>query len=71
MTTDDDQLSLVTTSEQRMAYETVLALHLTRLSAWTALPDERTDWDLEQLLDDIRTTALAVRQLRGDEELPF
>jgi len=51
--------------------ESVVEIHLSRLRAWTKLPDERTDWALETVLSELGAAALALRQLRGDADLPF
>lgn len=71
VTTDPHQLALVTPTEQAEAYAALLSIHLDRLRAWSKLPDERTDWALEELLDDIGTAAQALRRLRGEADLPF
>lgn len=57
--------------DEARAYERLVALHLARLKAWTQLPDDRTDWALEQLLEELKTACLAVRRLRGEGDLPF
>jgi len=69
-TTPQDPLPGLAEHERELA-ETALSLHLRRLTTWTHLPDERTDWALEQLLEDLGTAALTLRRLRGDAELPF
>lgn len=71
MTIDPLQTRLLSTEEEAAHYEHLLALQLRRLQTWTKLPDERTDWALEQLLDELGTSALALRRLRGDADLPF
>lgn len=71
MTTEDRQTSLLSRGDEARAYEAQLAILLHRISVWSKLPDERTDWDLEQLLQEIGTAALALRRLRGDADLPF
>lgn len=71
MTTDADQQTLIPRPSEAAIYERALALQLERLSTWTRLPDERTDWELETLLDELAGTARALRALRGDADLPF
>lgn len=71
VTTDEQQLGLVTPEQELQAYEAIISLRLESIRAWTALPDERTDWALESLLDELASAALAVRRLRNDRELPF
>lgn len=71
MATDDAQLSLVSLEDTLRSYERILTLHLERLSTWTYLPDERTDWALEQLLQDIGAASLALRSLRAEASVPF
>lgn len=71
MTTDDGQLELIQPAHEAQAYERLLTIHLERLRAWTALPDQRTDWALENLLDELGTCARALRRLRGEADLPF
>lgn len=71
VTIDRPTLPGMTPEAQAASYERLLSIHLQRLGVWTHLPDERTDWDLEQLLEDIRTASLALRRLRGDADLPF
>ena len=71
MTTGDEQTRLVSLEHEVETYERLVTLHLKRLTTWTYLPDERTDWELEQVLQDLGTTAMALRRLRGDAEVPF
>lgn len=71
VTTEYEQLGLITPQQEAAQHERALDLLLRRLSAWTKLPEERTDWQLETLLDDIGRTALALRRLRGEADLPF
>lgn len=53
------------------AYQQLVETHLACLRAWTTSPDERTDWALEQLLDELSAAAKGLRRLRGDAEVPF
>jgi hypothetical protein len=71
VTTDDGQLELVPLADQVRSLESAVELMLRRITVWTKLPDERTDWDLETLLDELATASLALRRLRGDADLPF
>lgn len=72
MTTDPRQTAILSADDERQAYEAALQIRLKQLAVWTQLPDERTDWDLELLLDEIRAGALILRKLRDQEqELPF
>lgn len=71
MTTDNDQLELIAPAIEIEHYERAVELMLRRLTTWTRLPDERTDWDLEQLLQELGTACQALRRLRGEADLPF
>lgn len=71
VTTDDRQLSLTTLADDIRHLETAVELMLRRLTTWTKLPDERTDWDLETLLSELGAACQALRRLRGDADLPF
>lgn len=71
MTTYPEQPALFEPATEREQYERALGLQLRRLTTWTTLPDERTDWDLETLLNELGATALALRAIRGTEDVPF
>lgn len=71
VTTQDRQLSLTTSADQVRQLETAVELMLRRLTTWTKLPDERTDWDLEILLSELGGACQALRRLRGEADLPF
>lgn len=60
-----------TVDAERQAYEAIVALQLERLKVWSKLPDERTDWALEQLLSELGAAATALRRLRNEAALPF
>lgn len=71
VTTDPDQTTLVPAAEEARQLERLVGIHLDRLRVWTTLPDERTDWALEALLEDLAHAAMALRRLRGEADLPF
>lgn len=71
MTTNEEQLELVQPADEIRTLEVSVELQLRRLSTWTALPEERTDWELEQLLVELGAACLALRRLRGEADLPF
>lgn len=71
MTTDNPQLQLVSDDEQQRHLESRALVLLHRLTTWAATPDDRIDWELEALLDDLRATSTALRDLRGESDLPF
>nr|CRY96710.1 hypothetical protein [uncultured prokaryote] len=49
----------------------IVDLYLLRLRTWTALPEERGDWELEQLLDDLANAATTLRSVRNERTIPF
>lgn len=72
MTTENpEQTSILSPAAEAQAYERILSLRLDQIRAWSELPDERTDWALETLLDELSVAAIAIRRLRGDRDLPF
>lgn len=71
MTTDNPPPSLFDREAEIGALERLVQLHLSRLAAWSKLPDDRTDWELETLLVELGTAATALRRTRGDQDLPF
>lgn len=71
MTTDEDQQTLISQEELIAQLQALVEIHLKQIAAWTKLPDGRTDWELEVVLDDLAVAAKALRQHRNDQELPF
>lgn len=71
MTTDESQTRLISDAELAQNLEASVEIRLSILQAWTKLPNERTDWELETILDELGTAALALRRLRGDGDVPF
>lgn len=73
MTTNDPRQERILSREDELgSYQRALELRLETLKVWTRLPNERTDWDLERLLDEVRIAAMIIRQFRDeDAELPF
>lgn len=71
VTTDPQQTTLISGQELQQHAEAAVEINLQRLRAWSKLPDERTDWDLEIVLDELGAAAQALRALRNDRELPF
>lgn len=55
----------------RLALERQLDLRLQLLSTWNDGLEPAVDWDLEALLDDVRTLSIELRMLRGEESIPF
>lgn len=71
VTTNPAQQSLVPPQRDVELLTRSVELHLQRLRAWTALPDERTDWELEAVLEELGAAAQALRLLRSDAGVPF
>lgn len=71
VTTPPEQLTLAPEALEVRHLETVVELMLRRLTSWTKLPDERTDWELETLLAELGAACSALRRLRGEADLPF
>lgn len=55
----------------RLALERELDRRLNSLRDWNDGLEPAVDWSLEALLDDIRRISIELRQLRGEETIPF
>lgn len=71
VTTNDAQMRLVGPDELAQHYEGRILLILHRLATWAATPDDRIDWELEAVLQDLAAASQALRDLRGESDLPF
>jgi hypothetical protein len=65
-----EQLQLLDT-RSRLRLERELAGRLERLALWTDAAEERTDWELEAVLSEVRQLAIELRALRNAEAIPF
>lgn len=72
MTTDNPSLFAGGPAlEHRLRLEHELGSRLARLDHWTTGLEPAVDWDLEIVLDEIRSLSIELRQLRGEESIPF
>lgn len=71
-TKNPDQLALVGRDELAAHYEGRLLVRLHRITSWAATPDDTSiDWDLERELHELRVDAEQLRDLRGEDDIPF
>lgn len=71
VTTEPPQAQLISDQEQLALYEHAARVRLEQIIAWTKLPTERTDWELERLLSELGIACQFIRLLRGEADLPF